>query len=326
LFLSLYSKKPANGTALAQELLTANTSNEMFVAAQKSMDRNNDIKTYGSRLANVPAEERKLILAGSNIFTSLCVTCHGPGGKGLEVAGTSSLAAPSIINSKRINGDKATLVKILLHGLSGPVDEKEYPSVMPSLGANSDEWVASVVNYVRYELGNASRRFRRPTDTISPYVSLAEVAAVRAQNASRVTPWTIAELEGAAQTATADVTTNNSAATTTSTKSSSNKAGTSKKTVAKTTTSKKTSFADVQSLLQKNTCLTCHNPNTKVIGPSYKEIAKRKYSVAQIVQLIQKPNPEHWPGYATRMPPMAHVPKTELTKIAQWIKSLEKAK
>ena len=59
---------------------------------------------------------------------------------------------------------------------------------------------------------------------------------------------------------------------------------------------------------------------------SYKEIAKRKYSIAQIVQLIQKPDPEHWPGYATRMPSMAHVSKNELTKIAEWIKSLEKVK
>ena len=100
-----------------------------------------------------------------------------------------------------------------------------------------------------------------------------------------------------------------------------------KKTVAKATpTAKKTSYADVQQLLQKNTCLTCHNPTSKLIGPSYKEIATHKYSVAQIVQLIQKPNPANWPGYATRMPSMAHVPKAELTKIAQWIKSMERAK
>ena len=99
-----------------------------------------------------------------------------------------------------------------------------------------------------------------------------------------------------------------------------------KKPVAAKTTAKTTSYAQVQQLLQKNTCLTCHNPNTKLIGPSYKEIAKQKYSVAKIVQLIQKPNPENWPGYATRMPPMAHVPKAELTKIAEWIKSLENVK
>ena len=64
----------------------------------------------------------------------------------------------------------------------------------------------------------------------------------------------------------------------------------------------------------------------KVIGPAYKDIAKKKYSVAQIVQLIQKPSAVNWPGFATRMPSMAHVPKNDLTQIAQWIKSLEKAK
>jgi cytochrome c551/c552 len=78
--------------------------------------------------------------------------------------------------------------------------------------------------------------------------------------------------------------------------------------------------------LQKYTCLTCHNPNVKLIGPSYKQVAAKKYSVSKIVELIQKPNPANWPGYATRMPSMAHVPKSDLTKIAQWIKSLEKAK
>ena len=100
-----------------------------------------------------------------------------------------------------------------------------------------------------------------------------------------------------------------------------------KKTAAnKTTAGMKSGFESVRPLLQKNTCLTCHNPTTKLIGPSYTEIAAKRYSVAQIVQLIQKPEPTHWTGYATRMPSMAHVPKTELTKIAEWIKTLEKKK
>ena len=157
LYLSLYSVKPSKGVDLAKELLATNTTNEMFAASQKAMDRNVDIKTYGSRLANIPAEERTSILAGSTIFNALCVTCHGAGGKGIMVAGTTSLAAPPLAESKRINGDKEILIKIMLHGLSGPVDGKDYPSVMPSLGANSDEWVASVVNYIRYEFGNAGR-------------------------------------------------------------------------------------------------------------------------------------------------------------------------
>jgi cytochrome c551/c552 len=217
-----------------------------------------------------------------------------------------------------MNADKSTLVKIILHGLTGPVDGKEYPSVMPSLGANSDEWVASVVNYVRYEFGTAYRRFRRPNDTTQVAVSIPEVAKIRAEYAARTELWTLAELEtGAAATSIAKV---DSVAKNTSI------AATKKPAAKPAATPKKTSYEAVQKLLLKNTCLSCHNPTKKVIGPSYEEIAKKKYTVAQIVQLIQKPNPANWPGYATKMPPMAHVPKAELTQIAQWIKSMEKGK
>jgi cytochrome c551/c552 len=227
------------------------------------------------------------------------------------------------------------MVKILLHGLSGPVDGKEYPSVMPSLGANPDEWVASVVNYVRYEFGNAGRRFRRQGDTTSPFVSTAEVANIRKQNADRVALWTLEELENNTQAVAVNTpvnTNNDPAVKTVAGPSTGNSSAAGSKPVAKTTTKKttpapkKVTYASVQPLLLKNTCLTCHNQDNKLIGPSYKEIARKKYSVAQIVQLIKKPNPKNWPGYATAMPPMAHVPTAELTQIATWIKSLETAK
>ena len=330
LFLSFYSIKPSKGVPFATELLTANATNNIFVAAQRSMDRNVDIKTYGARLASIPADERKLILAGSNIFTSLCVSCHGPGGKGLTVAGTNALAAPPLTESKRINGDKSNLVKMILQGLRGPIDGKEYPSEMPSLGANSDEWVASVVNYIRYEFGNAGRRFRRAGDTISPFVLPADVAIIRAQNAARSIPWTLAELENStvpAATTIADTkTTTTTAATTNSKLSEKNTySNANKKPVVKiNSTVRKRGYEEVRPLLQKNNCLSCHQPDGKLVGPSYKEIAKKKYSEARIVQLIQKPNPSNWPGYAAPMPPMPHIPKAELIKIAEWIKTLEK--
>jgi mono/diheme cytochrome c family protein/glucose/arabinose dehydrogenase len=328
LFLSSYSIQSARSASLAGELLAANSSNEMFPAAQKAIDRNNDIRTYGNRLGNLPADERKSIIAGSGIFNSLCVSCHGAGGKGVTVAGSNSLAAPVLAGSKRMNADKALLVKIILHGMQGPIEGKEYPSVMPSLGANSDEWVASVVNYVRYEFGNVSRRFRRPGDTTSPFVSIPEVAMVRKQYATRTALWTLEELETGQQTA---------AVTKTVADSPSNKivaappkkAGTaaSKKPVAKATTpAKKIDHAVVERLLQKYTCLACHHPTNKLIGPSYKEVATKRYSVAQIMQLIKNPNPANWPGYDTKMPAMGHVPVNDLTQIAQWIKSLEKVK
>ncbi len=78
----------------------------------------------------------------------------------------------------------------------------------------------------------------------------------------------------------------------------------------------------VNALLTKNTCTACHNATTRQIGPSYEEIAKRKYSSEKIIELIYNPKPENWPDYATPMPPMPQVPKDEALKIADWINSL----
>jgi cytochrome c len=33
---------------------------------------------------------------------------------------------------------------------------------------------------------------------------------------------------------------------------------------------------NIQKILQKNTCLACHNPDTRLVGPAYKEVMKKK--------------------------------------------------
>jgi cytochrome c551/c552 len=83
-------------------------------------------------------------------------------------------------------------------------------------------------------------------------------------------------------------------------------------------------YAEIQPILLKNTCLSCHNATKRQVGPAYVDVAKRKYSVAELIQLIHSPKPEHWPDYSTPMPPMPQVPKDEARKIALWIKSLAK--
>lgn len=80
--------------------------------------------------------------------------------------------------------------------------------------------------------------------------------------------------------------------------------------------------AQALALLKKHTCLACHVKDKKVIGPSYEDIAKRKYSDQQILALVYKPNPQNWPDYATEMAPMSHVPANDVLKIASWINSL----
>jgi cytochrome c len=80
---------------------------------------------------------------------------------------------------------------------------------------------------------------------------------------------------------------------------------------------------NVQKLLQKNTCLACHNADKKLVGPAYTEVMKtKKYKADDIVKLIYKPNPKNWPGYPP-MAPMSQVPKEEAEIIAKWIASLK---
>lgn len=80
--------------------------------------------------------------------------------------------------------------------------------------------------------------------------------------------------------------------------------------------------ADMQALMSKYTCIACHRPNQRLVGPAYVDVAKKNYTNEQIVDLIYNPKPEHWPGY----PPMAamkQVPKEDAMKLAVWINSLD---
>jgi cytochrome c551/c552 len=82
-------------------------------------------------------------------------------------------------------------------------------------------------------------------------------------------------------------------------------------------------FNDVKAMMASYTCLSCHNPDRKLVGPSFKDIAKRNYSPEKILQLIHNPQPENWPQYPTPMPPMPQVKKEDGLKIAAYINSLK---
>ncbi len=82
-------------------------------------------------------------------------------------------------------------------------------------------------------------------------------------------------------------------------------------------------YAAIKPLLVKYTCVACHNPDKKQVGPGFHDIALRKYTVSRIMQLIKVPEPKNWPGYATPMPAMPQVPAADAKKIAEWIVSLK---
>jgi len=93
---------------------------------------------------------------------------------------------------------------------------------------------------------------------------------------------------------------------------------------AKKVVAKAPTFEEVKPLLQKHTCLACHQIDKRQVGAAYKDVAKRGYSDAKIVSLIYKPQPKNWPEYATEMAPMPQVPQADALKIAAWINSLKK--
>ncbi|SOD79307.1 c-type cytochrome [Spirosoma fluviale] len=81
---------------------------------------------------------------------------------------------------------------------------------------------------------------------------------------------------------------------------------------------------EMNTLMTKYTCIACHRPNQRLVGPAYADVAKKKYSNEEIVNLIYNPIPSHWPGY----PPMAamkQVPKADAMKLAVWINSLDES-
>ncbi|MCZ2476293.1 hypothetical protein [Aquirufa ecclesiirivi] len=94
----------------------------------------------------------------------------------------------------------------------------------------------------------------------------------------------------------------------------------------KTKTTTLISDNEAMALLKKHTCVACHAREEKLIGPSFTDISKRKYSDKQILALVYKPNPKNWPDFATEMAPMSHVPAKDVLKIASWINGLTQKK
>lgn len=186
--LSLSASKSEQAKALQVAMVTNSPYTKMLHSVANSVEVNTNTKLFGSRLANMPAAHRNLILNGAAIYKQLCSTCHGPDGKGIFVGGTAA-AAPPFVGSKRVSGDKALMMKILLNGLSGPIDGKTYTDVMAPFGAsNTDEWVASILSYVRYNFGKYEKGK-------SPVVEVDNVKQMRAAVAGRDKLWTLEELE-----------------------------------------------------------------------------------------------------------------------------------
>ncbi|HTE31076.1 MAG TPA: c-type cytochrome [Chryseolinea sp.] len=193
LLLSLSKGKSQQAKAISDNIIKASAGNEMIAAVQKSLNKTDDIRKLGSKMGSLNPEGRQLITDGSAIFKSLCATCHGADGKGVP----TNLAPPLAGNFRRYIGNKNALIRILLNGLTGPVNGKTYSENMTSMAMNDDKWIASVLSYLRYDIGLSERAF--PGTVGEDFanrllVKPEEVKKLRDESKGRTKPWTWEEL------------------------------------------------------------------------------------------------------------------------------------
>lgn len=134
---------------------------------------------------NLTTEERRMLQRGEATYRELCFSCHGEDGKGAPMAGAApgALQAPPMAGSARVLGHRDYVIKVLLHGLTGPIEGTTYGGgVMVPMATNTDQWVADVANYVRNAFGNSAL-----------FITPEQVAAVR-KGTTRRQPWTMTEL------------------------------------------------------------------------------------------------------------------------------------
>ncbi|MBM81983.1 MAG: hypothetical protein CMJ78_15540 [Planctomycetaceae bacterium] len=133
----------------------------------------------GPSFANFSASMLQKMRQGYQAYTLVCIRCHGSDGNG-AVSSDGLQLAPPLVNSPRLLGPPELSARILLHGLTGPVDGKKYPGVMESMKRQDDKWISSALTFARNSFGNSA-----------PAIEPSDIARVRRATSSRNKPYTI---------------------------------------------------------------------------------------------------------------------------------------
>lgn len=78
-------------------------------------------------------------------------------------------------------------------------------------------------------------------------------------------------------------------------------------------------------LAQKNNCLACHSANTKMVGPSFKEIAKayqgKSGAEKMLITKLKAGGVGRWGNVP--MPPNSQISPTDAEALVKWILTLQ---
>ncbi len=129
---------------------------------------------FGTAATELSDTQKESLARGETIYNELCSQCHGNNGTGTP-AGDGKLIAPGLAGSLRIQAHPEYAIRVLLHGLDGPLEGKAYAGqMMASMKEQSDEWMADVLSFIRNGLSNEA-------SLITP----AQVSAVRNKTAGQ---------------------------------------------------------------------------------------------------------------------------------------------
>jgi cytochrome c len=82
---------------------------------------------------------------------------------------------------------------------------------------------------------------------------------------------------------------------------------------------------DAQALAQKNACMSCHGVDKKIVGPAFKEVAKKyagdKTAKDTLVAKVKTGGKGVWGQIP--MPPNPGVKSEDAEKIIEWVLSLK---
>lgn len=191
LLLSLSLSSAPKARQISEAILNRHPNQEVLVGISTTLKKNDEAKKWGSsRLLALHPDDRKRVMEGAQIYQSLCSACHGMQGEGVPAK-----TAPHLAGKFKLLENRNEVIKIMLHGLTGPVDGVTYADMMPPMGANSDEWIASVLNYVRFDL--CMQSFPQISEGyINNFVLIKpeQVKKIRDQTGVRSKPWTWEEL------------------------------------------------------------------------------------------------------------------------------------
>ncbi len=178
---SLRYAKSETARQLISEFAAAYPESDLVLASSQTSLRYKEGGGAPS-FANFDAKTLEQMKRGYQTYTLLCIRCHGPDGNG-AISSDGLQLAPSLIKSPRLLASPELPARILLHGLTGPIEGKKYPGQMESMKRQDDEWIASALTYVRNSFGNSGSA-----------VSAAEVARVRSTTQNRKKPYTVEDL------------------------------------------------------------------------------------------------------------------------------------